>query len=132
MSDKGKGGGATGSREWTGNLHAAIIAASQDPIYFCSPDYIIREANEPYAAIGGFTREQAIGRTVQEVAGASAFEHRKPYLARALAGEAAVLQDWHERAGIRPPLLPMSAISPFTTMTACFWGSPPMAATSPT
>ena len=94
MSDKGKGGGATGSREWTGNLHAAIIAASQDPIYFCSPDYIIREANEPYAAIGGFTREQAIGRTVQEVAGASAFEHRKPYLARALAGEAAVLQDW--------------------------------------
>ncbi|WP_417770191.1 EAL domain-containing protein [Stappia sp.] len=94
MSDKGKGGGATGSGEWVGNLHAAIIAASRDPIYFCSPDYVIREANEPYAAIGGYTREETIGRTVQEVAGAQAFEHRRPYLAKALAGEPAVLQDW--------------------------------------
>ena len=45
-------------------LHAAIIAASQDPIYFCTPDYIIREANDPYVSIGGLTREEAIGRTV--------------------------------------------------------------------
>lgn len=75
-------------------LHAAIIAASKDPIYFCTPDYIIREANEPYVAIGGLTREQAIGRTVQEVAGPGAFPRRAPYLESALSGRVAVLQDW--------------------------------------
>lgn len=75
-------------------LHAAIIAASQDPIYFCTPDYIIREANDPYVIIGGMTREEAIGRTVQEVAGAGAFPRRAPYLERALSGQASVLQDW--------------------------------------
>ncbi|SOC00811.1 putative bifunctional diguanylate cyclase/phosphodiesterase [Stappia indica] len=75
-------------------LHAAIIAASQDPIYFCTPDYIIREANDPYVSIGGLTREEAIGRTVQEVAGPGAFPRRAPYLETALAGRVAVLQDW--------------------------------------
>jgi diguanylate cyclase (GGDEF)-like protein/PAS domain S-box-containing protein len=100
MTDEEKGGGATGSRDWDGNLHAAIIDALQDPIYFCTPDYVIREANEPYAAIGGFTREQAIGRTVREVAGAAAFENRHAYLLKAMAGQPAVLQDWVNVPGL--------------------------------
>lgn len=75
-------------------LHAAIIAASQDPIYFCTPDYVIREANEPYVMIAGLSREQTIGRTVQEIAGATAFPRRAPFLEKALSGCATVLQDW--------------------------------------
>ena len=67
-------------------LHAAIIAASKDPIYFCTPDYIIREANDPYVSIGGLTREEAIGRTVQEVAGPGAFRAAPPILRRRCPG----------------------------------------------
>ena len=80
-------------------LHAAIIRAARDPIYFCTPDYVIREANAPYSAIGGYTREQAIGETVPSVAGASAFEKRKHFLDAALEGEPVSLQAWVEVPG---------------------------------
>ncbi|WP_037546290.1 sensor domain-containing protein [Stappia stellulata] len=75
-------------------LHAAIIIAARDPIYFCTPDYVIREANQPYSEIGGYTREQAIGETVPTIAGARAFENRKHFLDKALAGEPVSLQAW--------------------------------------
>ncbi|WP_425089144.1 putative bifunctional diguanylate cyclase/phosphodiesterase [Stappia sp.] len=80
-------------------LHAAIIRAARDPIYFCTPDYVIREANAPYSEIGGYTREQAIGETVPSVAGASAFEKRRHFLDAALAGEPVALQAWVEVPG---------------------------------
>jgi len=73
-------------------LHARVIAASPDPIYYCTPDYVIREANALYAEIGGHTREHAIGRTVADLVGHSVFRYRRPQLDTALSGVATTLQ----------------------------------------
>lgn len=96
--DKVEGGGRPIIHD-TVDLHASILEACSDPVYFCTPDYIIREANEAYARLNGFTRDQVVGRSVREVAGAGVYEHRAERLARAFAGENVDFQDWVEFAG---------------------------------
>lgn len=113
-------------------LHAAIIMAARDPIYFCTPDYVIREANEPYSEIGGFTREQAIGETVPTVAGASAFEKRKAFLDAALDGSPVSLQAWVKIPGKGRRFFSTFAISRCTVPTTRFLVWRRSGATSPT
>lgn len=76
------------------HLHSAIIAACSDPIYFCTPDFVIREANEAYAQITGVRRKDVIGRTVGDVVGAAVYVDREEHLKRALTGEMGTFQGW--------------------------------------
>ncbi|MAA97337.1 MAG: hypothetical protein CMN87_00715 [Stappia sp.] len=96
---KVEGGGRPINHE-TESLHASILEACGDPVYFCTPDRIIREANDAYARLNGFTRDQVLGRTVREIAGEGVYGHRAERLARAFAGESIDFQDWVEVPGI--------------------------------
>lgn len=75
-------------------LHSAVFAAAADPIYVCTPDFIVAEANEPYAVVCGLMREEALGKRLPDLIGAATFSRRKPFLDSALAGHPATLQDW--------------------------------------
>lgn len=96
----GKGNGEASAGAFMDGLHAAIIAACEDLIYFCTPDQIVREANLPYARLNGKTLAETIGRPLREVIGPRVYDHRAAVLARAFAGEPAGFQDWVEMPGL--------------------------------
>ena len=47
-------------------------------------------ANAPYAALGGMTSEQALGKTIEQIIGADAAERAKPHLERMIALQAPI------------------------------------------
>ncbi|MBL6430685.1 MAG: hypothetical protein HPM95_03770 [Alphaproteobacteria bacterium] len=79
-------------------LHAAIIRAARDPIYFCTPDYVIREANAPIARSAATLGNRRSARPFPP-----SLELRPSktpaFFDAALAGEPVALQAWVEVPG---------------------------------
>ncbi len=71
-----------------------IVAATPDLMAIIDRNYIYLIVNQPYVTFTRKPYDQIVGHTVAQVMGQAVFETIKPYLDRALAGEAIQYETW--------------------------------------